>query len=125
MKINDSAKGNMNLELSATPASKPVAASSDIAWFSAELEKPEGVQGGITPGQSTGSLFNQLSSTFNQLESDRNNMGNVLRKASRSTDPLVLTKVDGQLSDYYLENTLNAKIVSKTVQGLEKLTNLQ
>lgn len=98
--------------------------SGDVAFFSSALGQPEAVTASLS-ADGTGNLFNQLSSAFNNLESDKKSMDSALRKASRSTDPLVLNQVDSQLSNYYLESMMNAKIVSKTVQGLEKLTNMQ
>lgn len=125
MKISDLAASSAQpiTEIPSATHSRP--SSDDIAWFSAALEQPESsaVPTAHQPGQNA--LFSKASSMFNQLDEDKKNVDKVLHNASRSTDPLVLTKVDGQLSNYYLESALNAKIVSKSVQGLEKLTNLQ
>lgn len=98
--------------------------SGDVAFFSSALGQPEAVTASLST-DGTNNLFNQLSSAFNNLESDKKSMDSALRKAYRSTDPLVLNQVDSQLSNYYLESMMNAKIVAKTVQGLEKLTNMQ
>lgn len=98
--------------------------SSDVTFFASALEQPQAATAS-SGTLDTGHLFKQLSTAFNNLENDRKSMDNSLRKASRSTDPLVLNQVNSQLADYYLESMMNAKIVSKTVQGLEKLTNLQ
>jgi len=70
-------------------------------------------------------LFQKASDLFNQIDTEKSNMNAMLNKAARSTDPLAMNKVEGQLSSYYLENMLNTKIVSKAVQSLDKLTNLQ
>jgi len=79
--------------------------------------------GGI--GGKPAAMFEKASGMFKQMEGDQKQMNNVLRKAARSTDPLVLNQVDDQLSNYYLESMMNAKIVSKSISGLDKLTNLQ
>lgn len=98
---------------------------SDAAFFSAALEQPEALSamGGI--GGKPAAMFEKASGMFKQMEGDQKQMNNVLRKAARSTDPLVLNQVDDQLSNYYLESMMNAKIVSKSISGLDKLTNLQ
>lgn len=121
MKISDLATQNISPTTATQPAGEQSASPEDIAWFSAALEQPEASAAGHRPD----ALINKASSMFNQLEEDKKGVNAALRHASRSTDPLVLTKVEGQLSNYYLESSLNAKIVSKSVQGLEKLTNLQ
>ncbi|QKJ86325.1 hypothetical protein PMPD1_1366 [Paramixta manurensis] len=128
MKINDPTAGNALPVHEALSSSSPSSANSgDAAWFSAALEQPDAPQQQpfTLSGHKPDSLFNQASSVFNHLDDDKKSMNSALRKASRSTDPLVLNKIDGELSNYYLESSMNAKIVSKTVQGLEKLTNLQ
>jgi hypothetical protein len=110
---------------SSIPFGNNVANQSDAAFFSAALEQPEAVSvmGGI--GGKPAAMFEKASGMFKQMEGDQKQMNNVLRKAARSTDPLVLNQVDDQLSNYYLESMMNAKIVSKSISGLDKLTNLQ
>jgi|GEM_PF-1362520 len=99
---------------------------SDASLFTSELEQPDNTPG-ITSSQvaKPEAMFDKTSTMFKHMDEDKKHLDNVLRKASHSTDPLVLNKVDGTLSNYYLQSLLNAKIVSKSVQGLEKLTNLQ
>lgn len=110
---------------SALPSGGSMANQSDAAFFSAALEQPEAVSamGGI--GGKPAAMFEKASGMFKQMEGDQKQMNNVLRKAARSTDPLVLNQVDDQLSNYYLESMMSAKIVSKSISGLDKLTNLQ
>ncbi|EPF18577.1 Uncharacterised protein [Cedecea davisae] len=122
---------SLSLSSGAVPQSSPTSSvngaanQSDAAFFSAALEQPEAVSamGGI--GGKPAPMFEKASGMFRQMDSDQKQMNNVLRKAARSTDPLVLNQVDDQLSNYYLESMMNAKIVSKSVSGLDKLTNLQ
>ena len=47
-----------------------------------------------------------------------------LQKASTSTDPLDMLKSTRALSALHLETVLSAKMISKTSQAIEKLTNL-
>ena len=97
----------------------------DAALFSSELgatENPSALHGVSGKPEA---LFDKTSTLFKQMDEDKKHLNKVLRKASHSTDPLVLNQVDSTLSNYYLQSLLNAKVVSKSVQGLEKLTNLQ
>ncbi|WP_213716021.1 EscI/YscI/HrpB family type III secretion system inner rod protein [Cedecea lapagei] len=121
-----------SLGAASSPATQPsipfgnsVANQSDAAFFSAALQQPEAASamGGV--GGKPAAMFEKASGMFKQMEGDQKQMNNVLRKAARSTDPLVLNQVDDQLSNYYLESMMNAKIVSKSISGLDKLTNLQ
>ena len=110
---------------SAIPSGSNVANQSDTAFFSAALEQPDAASAMGGTGEKPAAMFEKVSGMFKQMEGDQQQMNNVLRKAARSTDPLVLNQVDDQLSNYYLESMMNAKIVSKSISGLEKLTNLQ
>jgi len=98
---------------------------SDAALFSSELESTEAVPAVHGVNNKPEALFDKTSTLFQQMDADKKHLNKVLRKASHSTDPLVLNQVDSTLSNYYLQSLMNAKVVSKSVQGLEKLTNLQ
>jgi len=92
----------------------------DSRFFAAEI----GQSSEADDAQSSG-LLDHVSGMFKQINVDSRHISTELTKAAGSTDPMALNKVGGDLSKYDLENLMNAKIVSKSVQGLDKLTNLQ
>lgn len=125
MKINSPSSYTMSAQLDTQPIGRQAVSPDDVNFFSATMDQTDLHHAPHASGQGVNNLFSNISSMFNNFNEDKKDMNMALRKASRSIDPLTLTKVDGKLSNYYLESSLNAKIVSKTVQGLEKLTNLQ
>jgi len=70
-------------------------------------------------------MIHQATELLNQVNDQKNRIDTSLRRAAKSTDPMAMNRVEGQLSNYYLENMMNTKIVSKAVQSLDKITNLQ
>ncbi len=48
-----------------------------------------------------------------------------LEIASRSSNPMDISQANTTLSDYYIKSLMNAKIIAKGTQALDKLTNLQ
>lgn len=48
-----------------------------------------------------------------------------LEVASRSSNPTDFSQANAVLSDYYIQSLMNAKIIAKGTQTLDKLTNLQ
>ncbi|NIG12954.1 type III secretion system protein [Pantoea sp. Al-1710] len=74
---------------------------------------------------SNGGILHKASEMFDQVNNEKNQLDTTLRRATQSTDPLAMNKAEGQLSNYYLESMMNTKIVSKAVQSLDKITNLQ
>jgi len=125
MKINPTSLNPISAQIDTQPIGRQLVSPDDVNFFSATMDQTNIHHAPHASGQDANNLFSNISSMFNDFNEDKKDMNMALRKASRSIDPLTLTKVDGKLSNYYLENSLNAKIVSKTVQGLEKLTNLQ
>ncbi len=104
------------------PAPAPAPATSDINWFNAVLkapatETPYNVGAGI---QSTHPLSQR--SEFLQGLSDK--AARALQKISTSTDPIDMLKSTRAMSAFHLETVLSAKMISKTSQAIEKLTNL-
>ncbi|AWO77476.1 EscI/YscI/HrpB family type III secretion system inner rod protein [Serratia marcescens] len=94
--------------------------SSDAAWFSAALP-PQAKM----PNIDNQSWIGKLSSLSTVANGQSNQADRALAKASRSLDPQSVMDANRTLSSYYLESLLNAKLVAKGVQSLEKLTNLQ
>jgi|SRR5476649_710437 len=93
----------------------------DIQWFAAELN-----QDNALPGMPSALGFTSaLAEALKRGGQHRKNAFDDLQKASRSTNILVLNQATESLSDAYVETLMNAKIVSKAVQSIDKLTNLQ
>jgi len=119
MKITDTPSSLFagDSDLSATPSHQPSITDANLFSNSVADEPADAIpQGGI---------LNHATQMFDQVNDQKNRIDNSLRRASKSTDPTVMNKVEGQLSDYYLENMMNTKIVSKAVQSVDKITNLQ
>ncbi|MGM3161877.1 EscI/YscI/HrpB family type III secretion system inner rod protein [Dickeya undicola] len=103
------------------PRSVDIPAQSDVAWFSAAMEP-------VAPATPTADNKAWLGA----LAEKSDNLENLLQKAERqvgksinSNNPKDVMDATRTLSSFYLESLLNAKVVAKSVQSLEKLTNLQ
>lgn len=96
----------------------------DVQWFAAEMQ-PQAFEHSPDKGSVTGNLMEQLAASFGRIDKKSDKVAKVLSETANSTNPIDLTRVSSTLSSYYLESLMNAKVISKTVQGLEKLTNLQ
>ncbi|MFO2462335.1 type III secretion system inner rod subunit SctI [Pseudomonas sp. 15FMM2] len=99
-----------NEPLSKTPET------SDINWFSATIESPSPTE--AKP------MVSSLAQSSNFLHSLSNQSGNDLKRLSKSSDPMDIIATTRSLSSLSTEVTLAAKIVNKSVQAVEKLTNL-
>ena len=119
MKISDTPSSLFAGEndLSFTSHSQPTV--SDASLFSNAVDDES------TDTTPQGSVLNHATQLFDQVNDQKNRIDTSLRRAAKSTDPLEMNKVEGQLSNYYLQNMMNTKIVSKAVQSLDKITNLQ
>lgn len=119
MKISDNASSLFagDNDLSFTSSHSPTL--SDANLFANEVsDQPADVA-------PTGGILNHATQLLDQVNDQKNRIDTSLRRAAKSTDPLEMNKVEGQLSNYYLQNMMNTKIVSKAVQSLDKITNLQ
>ncbi|ANE77537.1 EscI/YscI/HrpB family type III secretion system inner rod protein [Dickeya solani] len=103
------------------PRSVDIPAQSDVTWFSAAMEP-------AAPATSTA----DNKAWLGELAKKSDNLENLLQKAERqvgksinSNNPKDVMDATRTLSSFYLESLLNAKVVAKSVQSLEKLTNLQ
>ena len=93
----------------------------DASWFSAALQAPEKK---AVP-QDNQFWINKLADLTDTASGQSGQADRALAKASRSLDSRSVMDANRTLSSYYLESLLNAKLVGKGVQSLEKLTNLQ
>ena len=95
----------------------------DIHWFAAQLNPANVAQppaDAMSPGVLGGLAESISGSQRAQKDAFRD-----LRVASRSSNVEDFSKANAQLSNYYIESLLNAKIIAKGVQSLDKLNNLQ
>ena len=101
------------------PASE--ADKADAQWFSAALNAPEPAsEAGGTPD-----LISSLTGAISRNQQAQQSAFRDLEVASRSTSSLDFSAANAALSDYYVQSLMNAKIIAKGVQSLDKLTNLQ
>jgi len=103
-------------DLSATPTQPTL---SDASLFQNSLDQEPADNAPVS------GILHNATALFDQVNDQKNRIDTTLRRASQSTDPMAMNKAEGQLSNYYLENMMNTKIVSKAVQSLDKITNLQ
>lgn len=131
MKITDVEHQTAPSDLSLTSTvSEPNKA--DVDYFAAQLN-PEGGSGGSTdlgeikvkPTSEVSPFLSDLARTFANNDHQRDVAFKDLKDASRSSDMLAMSRASNSISNYYIESLMNAKIVSKTTQSLDKLTNLQ
>ncbi|MFC3395511.1 EscI/YscI/HrpB family type III secretion system inner rod protein [Brenneria rubrifaciens] len=94
--------------------------SQDVSWFSAELEtKP------VTPVDGNSQWLGALAEKSQGLGSVFKTAERQVSQTVSSGDPNIILDATRTLSSFYLESLLSAKVVAKSVQSLEKLTNLQ
>lgn len=120
MKINAQPSPSLVMSPSDVAAADSDGSIHDAAWFSAALQPQS--KSASTDNQP---WINKLSSLSETAASQGSQADRALAKASRSTDPQSVMDANRSLSSYYLESLLNAKLIGKGVQSLEKLTNLQ
>lgn len=123
MKIASSQAGLTHADM----AEKPSLAQpdqTDVDFFSAQLKEEPQVEKVSAPAKVT-NFLSGLANTMNNNERERKQTYQDLQKASRSSNLLEFSQANAALSNYYIENLMNAKIVAKGVQSIDKLTNLQ
>lgn len=94
----------------------------DIHWFNAKLNSPA-PQSKAEPAES-GAVSNILESISGNQRAQKEAFHD-LRVASRSSSAEDFSRANAQLSNYYIESLMNAKVIAKTVQSVDKLSNLQ
>jgi len=95
----------------------------DIQWFNAKLTGPasDSSRAGSSEPGVVGNILQSLSSSQRAQKEAFND----LRVASRSSSAEDFSRANAQLSDYYIQSLMNAKVIAKTVQSVDKLSNLQ
>ncbi len=102
----------------ATPASGITDANQDdMHIFNAALNAPAG------DGQEN--LLSGLGGAISDNQRAQQQAFRNLEVASRSSNPTDFSQANAALSDYYIQSLMNAKIIAKSTQTLDKLTNLQ
>lgn len=97
-------------------------APSDINWFNASLNTPVIPSTHNTP--SAPYFARPLNRQSAHLQGLSNQAAQALLKVSTSTDPIDMLNSTRALSKHGLDSILAAKVVSKTSQAVDKLTNL-
>lgn len=123
MKISQLPSGPGHTELN-DKSLLPQPEQNDVDFFSAQLKEDPQVEKVSAPN-GVSHFMNGLASSFSNSERQRKETFQDLQKASRSSNLLEFSQANSALSNYYIENLMNAKIVAKGVQSIDKLTNLQ
>lgn len=89
----------------------------DINWFNASLKAHA-----TSPPENR--MLQPLSQRSQLLQTLSNTAARALQKVSTSTDPVDMLTSTRAMSAFHLETVLSAKMISKTSQAIEKLTNL-
>lgn len=111
----------INAPIATTPSGIQPDASetADINWFNTLLKTSAvGAPPSSTP------IINPLTQRSELLQGLSNKAAHALQKVSNSTDPMDMIKSTRAMSASHLETVLSAKMISKTTQAIEKLTNL-
>ncbi|SLM63268.1 MULTISPECIES: EscI/YscI/HrpB family type III secretion system inner rod protein [Dickeya] len=103
--------------------SADVPAQSDVAWFSAALDPAAAAP--TAPAADNNALLGALAAKSDNLDNMLQKAERQVGKSINSNNPKDVMDATRTLSSFYLESLLNAKVVAKSVQSLEKLTNLQ
>jgi type III secretion system YscI/HrpB-like protein len=95
---------------------------SDINWFNASLNTPATQTPHNIPSEPY--FARPLNRQSAHLQALSNKSAQALLKVSTSTDPIDMLNSTRALSRHGLDSILAAKVVSKTSQAVDKLTNL-
>lgn len=120
--INNAVNHIRHAHLGDTPAgltSEPEQA--DVAFFNAAMQRHSAAQPTRLADAVSGPVERQLEKV-NGLSVKANRD---VKHAAGSTSPLETLQMTRSLSEYYLQSSLTAKVVSKGSQALDKLTNMQ
>lgn len=103
-------------------AHEPTPLVTDSNWFNTALESPSSQKNRI-PREINPDAFT-LAPLTNRLSSSSRNAGANLEKLSKSSNPMDILISTRSASELSLEVSALTKVVGKTFQACEKLTNL-
>ncbi len=96
-----------------------VPAVEDVNWFNDAFNK-------IGSNENIGEMvFDQIQGASENLKVKREQIENNFKTASSADDAIAMMDRLRQISDYSFQSALMAKVISKSTQAMEKLTNLQ
>lgn len=121
MKINTGNAPSLATNPGDNVVSTATSSTADASWFSAALQTPA-TKADLQDNQA---WITKLTHLTQAASGQAHQADRALAKASRSIDAKSVMDANRTLSSYYLESLLNAKLVGKGVQSLEKLTNMQ
>lgn len=104
------------------PDAMTAPAAEDVSWFSTAISPGAAAN---EPGQGNAVWMEALAGRSGHLDGLRQKAERQVGKSLHSNNPKDVMDATRTLSSFYLESLLNAKVVAKSVQSLEKLTNLQ
>lgn len=121
MKIDTAPKPS----LMPSPLSGPLSQTpepADINWFNASLNTPSTQTPYSAPSENY--FARPLSLQSAHLQGLSNQAAQALLKVSSSTAPIDILNSTREMSKHSLDSILAAKVVNKTSQAIDKLTNL-
>lgn len=121
MKVNNTSPSLTSSVTLEADDGAPAANPADAQWFSAALNAPQGA----TDAGGAPDIISSLTGAISRNQQAQQSAFRDLEVASRSSSSLDFSAANAALSDYYVQSLMNAKIIAKGVQSLDKLTNLQ
>ncbi|KOC91380.1 EscI/YscI/HrpB family type III secretion system inner rod protein [Winslowiella iniecta] len=95
----------------------------DIHWFAAQMQQGEAPDNSVAAASA--GMLSGITDSISANQRAQKDAFRDLSVASRSSSVEDFSKANAQLSNYYIESLMNAKVISKGVQSLDKLSNLQ
>lgn len=95
----------------------------DVNWFSSQLKNNPSQLEETYP--SSFSFFSAAKHSFEKNEVLRMDAYKTLQKSSDATSNAELSMAASKIKEYHIQSLMNAKVISKMTQSIDKLTNLQ
>jgi type III secretion system YscI/HrpB-like protein len=93
----------------------------DVDFFNASMRPEPSMQQSNVSEQ----IASALSDGLGSIDKLSQQAARRMKRASTTDDPLEISQMNRSLSQYSLQIALTTKVVSKSAQALDKLTNLQ
>lgn len=108
----------MNFSHQPRPALTPPS-QADAQWFAAQLSPTKAaVDNADKP-------LSRMAEGVAQYDKKSGQVLHDLDVASRSSDMMDFSRANAELSDFYIQNLMNSKVINKCVQGINKLVYMQ
>jgi hypothetical protein len=112
------AQSLMNFSHQPRPTLTPPS-TADAQWFAAQLSPTK------TVVDSADKPLSRMAAGIAQYDKKSGQVLHDLDVASRSSDMMDFSRANAELSDFYIQNLMNSKVINKCVQGINKLVYMQ